>query len=128
MGGEAPGYRVSGGDLVLAEALPPSTPASSPLWLQSSVGESCTSVCASVGGTCDETTLWGETASSPDLLLPAVEESFLCTPPLIAGCEGTPRMSGIGDGYRRLRPCPVTTPPSVPRPLPRDPQPKLGCP
>ena len=49
MGGEAPGYRVSGGDLVLAEALPPSTPASSPLWLQSSVGESCTSVCASVG-------------------------------------------------------------------------------
>lgn len=97
--GAPPAYRFAGGDLTLSEAAPPSGAGSTPEWLRATVGESCAAACARAGGTCDEAVLQGAAGTSASGLLGAVEHRFLCTPPMLAGCEGSPRMSGLGDGF-----------------------------
>ena len=61
--------------------------------------QSCTSVCAaqSPALVCVDDAL--RAAQSQADLLPQLERHFLCVPPLLSGCLGAPRMSGLGDGH-----------------------------
>ena len=97
--GSAPAYRVAGGDITLSEAALPSGAGATPEWLRATVGESCAAACTRAGGTCDEAALQSMASNSASGLLGAVDHRFLCTPPMLAGCEGAPRMSGLGDGF-----------------------------
>ena len=85
----------SNGDLVLSEAAPPSPPR---VWSYRGVpGETCTSVCAAQGLSCDAGQLIATTTA--DVLDTAISPTFLCRPPYLTTCtDDTPRMSGLGDG------------------------------
>lgn len=87
----------SGGDLVLAEGhVPPRG-----VWsYRGQPGETCAAVCASHDLACDETQLAPNAPQQrADTLLGAVENTFLCAPPLLRTCsDAAPHMSGLGDG------------------------------
>ena len=99
---QRPSRGMPGGDLVLSEA--GEGAADSVQWIRAADraadwpgAQSCTAVCASAGLTCNDTAL--AAASSEAALLPQLERDFLCVPPLLSGCLGAPRMSGLGDGF-----------------------------
>jgi hypothetical protein len=113
-GDAPPAWGVAGGDLTLQElvALPPEE---NPLWISADseatnwAPQSCTSACRAVGLSCNESALLGMT--SDDQLLSSVQEHYACMPPMLAGCESAPRMSGLGDGFcwYRNAECPAPT-------------------
>ena len=118
-----PAFAEPGGDLVLSEALAvddSSIELDEPAtvqWLQANPvahgwePESCTTVCGTAGLQCDEAALQSA-GSSATGLLEGVQNSYLCTLPLLSGCDAAPRMSGIGDGlcwYRDVEQCPALT-------------------
>ena len=118
-----PAFGEPGGDLVVSEALAVDD-SSMELdetaviqWLQANPvahgwePQPCTTVCEAAGLRCDEAAL-RSAGSSATGLLEGVQNSYLCTPPLLSGCDAAPRMSGIGDGlcwYRDAEQCPALT-------------------
>jgi hypothetical protein len=113
---QRPSRGVAGGDLVLSEVSQPS--ATGVQWIRAAGRavswpgvQSCTQVCNDAGMVCNDAAL--RAASSEVLLLPQIEREFLCVPPLLAGCLGAPRMSGVGDGFCWYRDptCTETMPP-----------------
>ena len=100
---QRPSRGVAGGDLVLSEAVD-GLGTGGVQWLRAADravdwpgAQSCTDVCSNAGLTCDDAAL--RAASSESALLPQIDSSFLCVPPLLSGCVGAPRMSGLGDGF-----------------------------
>ena len=103
---QLPSFGVAGGDLTLSEAAEGAdgVDGDGVQWLSAASRaiewagpQACSAVCAAQGLTCDEAALLH--ASSESRLLGQVEHQFLCVPPLLAGCDGAPRMSGLGDGF-----------------------------
>ena len=113
---QRPSHGEGGGDLVLSEGAQPGV--TSVHWIRAAHRavdwpgpQSCTQVCDDAGMVCDDAAL--RAASSEVDLLPQIERDFLCVPPLLAGCLGAPRMSGLGDGFCWYRDpaCVETMPP-----------------
>ena len=103
----SPSWGVAGGDLVLTEAATDDDDVTAPgtvHWIRAASTaidwagpQSCAQVCTDYGLSCDEAALLD--ANSEGALLPKLEYDYVCMPPLLAGCNGAPRMSGLGDGF-----------------------------
>ena len=116
---QVPSRGEANGDLVLREGTPPGATSSGTIqWIRAPYravdwpgAQTCTQVCSTAGMTCDNAAL--RAASSEAALLPQIERDILCAPPLLAGCLGAPRMSGLGDGWCWFRDpaCTETMPP-----------------
>ena len=103
-----PSFGVPGGDLVLSEVNDDELDDTATggvedvVWLSAGstapgwAPMSCTQVCAAHGTSCDAAAL--TSATSESAFLEQIEDAYACALPLLAGCNGAPRMSGLGDG------------------------------